>query len=77
MIGVPDAEMGGAVRAVVEPASPVADEDAFAEELRAFCRARIARFKCPTSVELMDQLPRLPTGKLSKRMLPDTVRGLA
>jgi len=74
VIGVADAEMGEAVRAVVEPAEPVADEAAFAEELRAFCRERIARFKCPTSVVFMEQLPRLPTGKLSKRMLPDTVR---
>ena len=74
VIGVADAEMGEAVRAVVEPAEPVADEAAFAEELRVFCRERIARFKCPTSVVFMEQLPRLPTGKLSKRMLPDTVR---
>ena len=74
VIGVTDPEMGEAVRAIVEPAEPVADEAAFAEELRAFCRERIARFKCPTSVVFMEQLPRLPTGKLSKRMLPDRVR---
>jgi acyl-CoA synthetase (AMP-forming)/AMP-acid ligase II len=74
VIGVPDTEMGESVRAVVEPAAPVDDDDAFSAELQAFCRERIARFKCPTSVVLMEQLPRLPTGKLSKRMLPDSVR---
>jgi acyl-CoA synthetase (AMP-forming)/AMP-acid ligase II len=73
VIGVADPEMGEAVRAIVEPVSPVV-EDAFADELREFCRERIARFKCPTSVVFMEQLPRLPTGKLSKRMLPDSVR---
>jgi long-chain acyl-CoA synthetase len=76
VIGVPDREMGEAVRAVVEPAAPVADEDAFAQELRTLCRERIAHFKCPTSVVFMDELPRLPSGKLAKRMLPDDVRGL-
>ena len=45
-------------------------------ELQEFCRAHIARFKCPTSVVFLDQLPRLPTGKLAKRMLPDHVRGI-
>ena len=76
VIGVPDAEMGESVRAVVEPAGPVADKDAFAQELRALCREHIAHFKCPTSVVFMDELPRLPSGKLAKRMLPDHVRGL-
>ena len=74
VIGVADPEMGEAVRAVVEPIAPVADEITFADELREFCRERIARFKCPTSVVFVEQLPRLPTGKLSKRMLPDAVR---
>ncbi|MFN8025609.1 MAG: AMP-binding protein [Acidimicrobiia bacterium] len=74
VIGVPDDEMGEAVRAVIEPTAPVEDEAAFAAGVQEFCRARIARFKCPTSVVLMDTLPRLPTGKLSKRMLPDSVR---
>ncbi|HEX5946363.1 MAG TPA: acyl-CoA synthetase [Acidimicrobiales bacterium] len=75
VIGVPHPDMGEAVRAVVQPASagPV-DEAATADELIAFCRERIAHFKCPTSVVFVEALPRLPSGKLAKRLLPDEVR---
>ena len=74
-IGIPHPDMGEAVRAVVQldGAAPGA---ALAEELIAFCRARIAHFKCPTSVVFVEELPRLPSGKLAKRMLPSEVRGL-
>jgi long-chain acyl-CoA synthetase len=33
------------------------------------CRARLASFKCPRSVEFVAELPRLPTGKLLRRQL--------
>ena len=72
-IGVPHPDMGEAVRAVVQPAttpSGGAPDDALAGELIEFCRARIAHFKCPTSVVFVDALPRLPSGKLAKRLLP-------
>ena len=49
---------------------------ALAAELIAYARERVAAFKCPTSVVFLDELPRLPTGKLAKRLLPDSVRGL-
>jgi long-chain acyl-CoA synthetase len=74
VIGVPHPEMGEAVRAVVQPDGPVEDEDALARELIEFCRSRLSHFKCPTSVALVESLPRLPTGKLAKRMLDDRVR---
>jgi acyl-CoA synthetase (AMP-forming)/AMP-acid ligase II len=76
VIGVPHPEMGESVRAVVQLAEPVADEDAMAEELRAYCRERLSHFKCPTSVVFVDELPRLPSGKIAKRMFSDEVRGL-
>ena len=77
VIGVPDDEMGESVRAVVQAVEGAPAGDDLAEELTAFSRERLAHFKCPTSVVFVDELPRLPTGKLVKRLLPDSVRGLA
>jgi acyl-CoA synthetase (AMP-forming)/AMP-acid ligase II len=44
--------------------APGADVDEAA--LIAHCRAHLAHFKCPTSVEMRDALPRTATGKLQK-----------
>lgn len=69
VIGVPDKEFGEAVKAVVELKPGVAASDALAAEIIAYCRAGLSKFKCPTSVDFIDSLPRLPTGKLLKREL--------
>ena len=68
-IGVPDAEMGEAVKAVVQPVNPVAAGPELKAELLDYCRARLATYKCPRSVDFTDQLPREPNGKLYKRLL--------
>jgi fatty-acyl-CoA synthase len=68
VIGVPDAEMGECVLALVI----AADGDggpALGAELVAHCRSRLAGFKCPQRVEFVDDLPRDPTGKLAKHRL--------
>ena len=39
------------------------------QELIDFCRERLARFKCPTSVDWIDALPRNPSGKILKKDL--------
>ncbi|MCK9900218.1 acyl-CoA synthetase [Parafrankia colletiae] len=70
VIGVPDAEMGESVRAVVQPAQPPADPGALASELIAFARERVAHYKCPRSVVFLAELPRLLTGKVARRLLP-------
>jgi acyl-CoA synthetase (AMP-forming)/AMP-acid ligase II len=69
VIGVPDPDMGEQVKAVVRPAAGAGDAAAVEQELIAYCRERFAAYKCPRSVDLVDELPRLPTGKLLKREL--------
>jgi fatty-acyl-CoA synthase len=63
VVGVPDERWGETVKALVV-LRPGADADG--AELVAFCRDRLAHYKCPTSVEVRDSLPRTATGKLQK-----------
>jgi acyl-CoA synthetase (AMP-forming)/AMP-acid ligase II len=71
VFGVPNSDLGEEVKAVVQPASGVDATPELATELIAFARARLAAFKCPRSVDFEAELPRLPTGKLYKRLLRD------
>jgi acyl-CoA synthetase (AMP-forming)/AMP-acid ligase II len=71
VLGVPDDEMGEAVKAVVQPAVWSEAGPALEEELIAYCRDHLAHYKCPRSVDFDDALPRHPTGKLYKRLLKD------
>jgi len=66
VIGVPDDEMGERLLAVVEAAPGTVPDEALAAELQAHCRAHLAGFKCPRDVAFVDELPRLPTGKVRK-----------
>jgi long-chain acyl-CoA synthetase len=71
VIGVPNTEWGEEVKAIVEPAAGVTPTPELAGELVDFCRAHLARFKCPRTVDFRDQLPRYMSGKLYKRVLRD------
>lgn len=64
VIGVPDDKWGEVVKAVVS-----VEGSATEEELIAWCRERLASYKCPKSVEITDELPRNPTGKILKKEL--------
>ncbi|MEM9650712.1 MAG: AMP-binding protein [Actinomycetota bacterium] len=77
VFGVPDPEMGEQVKAVVQVADGMVGDSALAAELIAYCRGRIAHYKCPRSVDFEAELPRLPTGKLYKRLLRDRYRDAA
>ena len=66
VIGVPGDKWGETVKAIVVPA-PGAELEA--ASIIAFCRQRLAHYKCPTSVDFVAVLPRNPSGKVLKREL--------
>lgn len=69
VIGIPDAEMGESVQAVVQPAPGATPGPELAAELRDYLRERIAHYKVPRGIDFADELPRTPTGKLVKGKL--------
>jgi long-chain acyl-CoA synthetase len=69
VIGVPDADMGEAVKAVVELAPGTEPSMAFARKLLTFLQGKVARHMVPRSVDFIDEMPRLPTGNLYKKAL--------
>ncbi len=71
VIGVPNDDLGEEVKAVVQANDPAQAGPVLEQELIAFCRAHLAHFKCPRTVDFVPELPRLPTGKLYKRLLRD------
>ncbi len=82
VFGIPDPDMGEQVKAVVELLEPSRADDtsaatALAGELTAFCREHLAGYKVPRSIDFEADLPRLPTGKLYKRLLRDRYWGEA
>ena len=66
VIGVPSERWGETVKAIVVDAPGEAASD---EVLIEWCRERLARFKCPTSVDRIQALPRNPSGKILKTEL--------
>jgi long-chain acyl-CoA synthetase len=71
VFGIPNEEWGEEVKAVIEPAPGVAPSSELAEEILEHCRARLAKFKLPRTIDFVDELPRDPNGKLYKRKLRD------
>lgn len=71
VFGIPNEEFGEEVRAVVQLADGFSPSDSLAAELIAYTKTHLAAFKCPRSLDFSEQLPRLATGKLYKRLLRD------
>jgi len=71
VFGIPDEDWGEQVKAVIEPAAGVEPSAALAAEILEFCAGRIAKFKCPRTLDFIAEMPRDPNGKLYKRKLRD------
>jgi fatty-acyl-CoA synthase len=71
VIGVPDDTWGEQVGAVIVPVSSGAAPSA--DELRAYCRERLARFKAPSFWYFVTDLPNTATGKIQKYVLRDRI----
>jgi len=66
VIGVPSERWGETPKALIVPKAGAAIDEA---EVIEFCRQRLARFKCPTSVTVVESIPRNPSGKVLKKDL--------
>jgi long-chain acyl-CoA synthetase len=71
VIGVPNADFGEEVKAVIQPLDWANATPALETELIAYCKAHLSPIKCPRSVDFDPALPRLDNGKLYKRLLKD------
>ena len=71
VFGVPNADMGEEVKAVIQPVNFSEAGSALEKELIAFCQSNISKIKCPKSIDFEKELPREDTGKLKKRLLKD------
>ncbi len=63
VIGVPDERWGETIKALIVPAE---GQTVTQEEIIAWCKERLARYKAPTSVEILEGIPRTATGKVQK-----------
>jgi len=79
VIGVPNEEWGEEVKAVVEvrpefaALAELTDAD-LADDMVEFARERLAPYKCPRTIDIVERLPRADNGKLYKRELRDAYR---
>lgn len=75
VFGVPNEDLGEEVKAVIQVMPDYEPGEELAAELIAFCHEHLSHQKCPRSIDFEDELPRLPTGKLYKRLLRDRYWG--
>jgi long-chain acyl-CoA synthetase len=68
-IGAPNEEYGEEVKAVVQLKAEHSPSEALSRDILEWARARLARYKCPRSIDYTDELPRLPSGKIQRRLV--------
>ncbi len=71
VFGIPNADWGEEVKAVIEPAAEIAPGQALSDEILAFLEGRLAKYKTPKTIDYIAEMPRDPNGKLYKRKLRD------
>jgi len=71
VFGIPNEEFGEEVKAVVKLKDGFEENAQTVDELTAHCRAQLAGYKTPRSIDFIDEMPRHETGKLYKRKLRD------
>jgi long-chain acyl-CoA synthetase len=69
VIGVPHERWGEAPHAIVVLRDGHVLDSELEQQIIASCRAALAGYKCPRTVEAVDELPRNPAGKVLKRTL--------
>jgi len=75
VFGVPNVDLGEEVKAVIQTRPGVSGDEALTEELLSYLSEHLSRQKIPRSIDYIDEMPRLPTGKLYKRQLRDRYWG--
>lgn len=75
VFGVPNEDFGEEVKAVVQLAPGTKESEELKQQLIGFARESLAHYMVPRSVDFIEELPRLPTGKLYKRILRDKYWG--
>lgn len=75
VFGVPNVDLGEEVKAVIQTRPGVDQDEALSQELLAYLGQHLSRQKIPRSIDYIDEMPRLPTGKLYKRLLRDKYWG--
>ena len=71
VFGVPNSDFGEEVKAVIQLTHEFTDEEQLTDDLMEFAREKLAAYKVPRTIDYVDELPRLPTGKLYKRILKE------
>ncbi len=74
VVGIPDADFGETVLAIVVPAPDAGDTEALAQELYSHARLHLGAMKAPRRFAFASELPRLETGKVLRRVLKEQYR---